>query len=302
MAGSFGKMNDQQRELLDQAQQITYRRLDGEDDLQIHFFRPEGNAAEIDSDTPQRPVILFFFNSGWDRGNVVQFAPQALHFVERGAVCGLVEYRTRKSHPLSTPMLSYRDGLAAVRCTRSHAEQLHIDPDRVTVCGAGAGANIAACTTMGGVKVKPDGHEEYDDYSDQPDAAVLLSTLIDIKKSSHTFKQFSDTPGDAKKLSLSNLVDHSSKSPILMIHGTEDHITVLEDAQNFVEKMERRKGYFEFHAFEGRDSNFFNLNMDPTSFEASLNLIDRFLVSHAFLEEDDNPNGASLVSWREQDF
>ena len=64
----------------------------------------------------------------------------------------------------------------------------------------------------------------------------------------------------------------------------------------------RKKDEFEFHAFEGRDSNFYNLNMDPVSFEAALNHIDRFLVEHLFLEMNNDPNGASLVSWREKDF
>ncbi len=132
---------------------------------------------------------------------------------------------------------------------------------------------------------------------------MLLSSIIDIKKTSFASKQFSAKPAEAKKLSLSSMIDHSPPCPVIMIHGTADRMTSIDEAMAFAAKMKRRKkNEFQFHAFEGRDSNFYNLNMDPMSFEAALNLIDTFLVDHLFLEMNDEPNGASLVSWREQDF
>ena len=142
------------------------------------------------------------------------------------------------------------------------------------------------------------------EFSFVPDAAVLLSAIIDINKRSFAYKQFSNKPSEARKLSLSSMVDHSPPCPVIMIHGTADRMTSIDEAEAFALKMRRRrkKGDFAFHAFEGRDSNFYNLNMDPISFEAALNLIDQFLVDHLFLDMNDDPNGASLVSWREEDF
>ncbi|MDF1815690.1 MAG: alpha/beta hydrolase [Verrucomicrobiales bacterium] len=296
MAGSFDSLTSAQQQLLEQAQGFAYRKTKSGEELKIHFYLPKGL-----KEGPKRPVFLFFFSGNWDRGNIVQFAPHALHFVERGAVCGLVEYSTRTTHPESTPMDSALDGMAAVRFVRKYKDQLHIDSSKVIVMGAGAGGNIAGCAALG-AKLK-DASEDLAGFSSVPNACALLSSIIDIKKTSFAFKQFSDKPSEAKKLSLSSMVDHSPPCPFVMIHGTADRMTSIDDAEAFAAKMQRRKkSDFEFHAFEGRDSNFYNLNMDPMSFEAALNIIDRFLVNHLFLEMNDDPNGASLVSWREQDF
>ncbi len=296
MAGSFDSINSQQQKLLEQAQGFAYRKIQGGAELKIHFYLPKDLKVG-----PRRPVFLFFFSGYWDRGNIVQFAPQALHFVERGAVCGLVEYSTATNHPGSTPLNSTLDGMAAIRFVRKYEAQLHIDSAKVIVMGAGAGANIAGCAALG-AKIK-DPSEDHSGFSSIPNAAVLLSAVIDIHKRSYAYKQFASKPAEAKKLSLSSMIDGSPSCPMIMIHGTADRMTYIQDAQAFANKMKRKKKEeFEFHPFEGRDSNFYNLNMDPMSFEAALNLIDRFLVQHLFLEINDNPNGASLISWREQDF
>ena len=297
MTGSFDSITTQQEQLLAQAQAAPYRATNQGEDLKIYFYRPPHA-----QDGPRRPVVLFFFSSNWDRGNVIQFAPHALHFVDRGAVCGLVEYRTKSTHPASTPLLTAGDALAAIRFVRYYQENLHIDPEKVIVMGAGAGANITGCSAFK-IRIK-ENLGDFADASPVPNAAVLLSTIIDIHRRSFAFNQFKDHPSEAKKMSLSLLADHSSPAcPLLMIHGTEDRLTSINDAETFAAKVGRRKkSSFEFHPFEGRDSNFYNLNMDPVSFEAALNLIDEFLVRHELLDPNEDPNGASLVSWREEDY
>lgn len=295
--GTFNSLTNQQKQLLEQAQTATYKVPEDGEELKIHFYLPKGL-----KEGPKRPVILFFFSSQYDRGNVIQFAPQALYFVERGAVCGLVEYQTAFSHPGSTPIMSVMDGLAAIRFVRLYEDQLHIDGSRVIVAGGGAGANIAGCAALG-AKIRDENEEGASEINPLPNAAVLLSSLIDVTKKSFAYRQFAYKPSDAKRVSLSGLVDGSPRCPMIMIHGTDDRMTPLIEAEVFAEKMKKaKKNDFEFQAFEGRDANFFNLNMDPMSFEASLNEIDKFLVKHLMLDLNENPNGASLVSWREEDF
>ncbi len=296
MAGSFDSLANQQKQLLEQAQALTFKTA-GSEELKVHFYLPKGL-----KEGPRKPVFLFYFSSNWDRGNVIQFAPQALYFVDRGAVCGLVEYRTKSTDPSSTPLDSTKDVFSSIRFTRKYQDQLHIDPAKVVAIGAGAGANMAGCAALG-LDLSRELDDDYGNISALPDAAVMLSTLIDVNRKSFAAKQFDENLGDARKLSLSALVEHSPRCPVIMIHGTADRLTSIQEAEAFAVKMKRRKkGEFEFHPFEGRDSNFYNLNVDPVSFEAALNQIDRFLVEHLFLERSDDPYGASLVSWREQDF
>lgn len=292
MNKGFKWVNEREKLLLKSARTLAYKALPEGDELSIHFFLPK----EF-KDGPPRPVFLFFNSGAWDRGRVIQFAPQALYYVERGAVCGLVEYRSRSSHPESRPLQSLQDGLAAIRYARQQAGPLHLDTDRVVVVGAGAGANIAACALMGIPASESAG--EAAPVGGRPNAAVLLSAIVDVNKGGYGFDAFSDA-ADARVLSLSRHVD-SGVPPMLLIHGTADRLVPHEDVAEFAAKMERKKNLCECVEFEGRDHHFFNLNFDPISYEASLAVIDDFLDRHGLLKKDENHESPQLITWREKD-
>ncbi|MEM9018084.1 MAG: alpha/beta hydrolase fold domain-containing protein [Verrucomicrobiota bacterium] len=296
MARPIKLLSEREKLLLESAQKLTYREVEGGKDLSIYFYLPKDLKEKID-----RPVLLFFNSGGWDRGSVIQFAPHALYYVERGAVCGLVEYRNKASHPDSSALESIQDGLLAIRFTRHYSEKLCLDPSKVIAVGAGAGGNIAGAATM---KAHIPGEEsEFNLSSSQPDAAVLISAIIDPEKGSYGREQFSSS-GAARRASLFRYISNSNP-PILMIHGTADRLVPFEMVSSFSEKMARKKGRFELVEFEGRDQNFFNYNTDPASYEVALSHIDRFLDHHGLLEridDDDDDDGPRLISWRESDY
>ena len=293
MNKGFKWMNEREKLLLKSARTLPYMTLQDGDELSIHFFLPKDF-----KEGPPRPVFLFFNSGAWDRGNVIQFAPQALYYVERGAVCGLVEYRNRASHPASRPLQSLQDGLAAVRYTRQQAEPLHLDRNRVIAVGAGAGGNIAACALMG---IPTSGlAAESDPLETRPNAAVLISSIIEVNKGGYGYDAFADA-AEARLLSLSRHVD-SGVPPMLLIHGTADRLVPHEDAAEFAAKMERKKNPCDYVEFEGRDHHFFNLNVDPVSYEASLAVIDDFLDRRGILKKEGNHESPQLITWREKDY
>lgn len=293
MAKRESILNEREKVLLENAQSLTYRTaLDGSE-LAIYFYFPK------DLETRSDHTLFLFFNSGgWDRGSVIQFAPQALYFVDRGAVCGLVQYQNRATHPESNAMDALQDGQEAVRFVRHFSEKLHIDPQKVIAVGAGAGASIA-----GGVTMKahiPAVESPYALSDSQPNGAVLLSSIIDIERGTYGFDQFSGS-SDAKSASLSRYVANGLP-PMLMIHGTEDRLVPFSKASAFAAKMKKKKTPFEFVEFEGRDQNFFNMNTDPVSYEASLSVMNDFLDQHGILAKPEENDDSRLISWREQDF
>ena len=293
MAKSIQLLNERERILLESAQPLTYREFVGAQDLSIRFYFPRD--LEEDSD---RPVFLFFHGGAWDRGVIIQFAPHALYYVERGAVCGLVEYRHAKSHPESTAIDAIQDGMTAVQFVRHFSEKLHIDPNRVVLVGAGAGANIAGCAALGAHIPNPD--SPYSESDSRPNGAILLSSIIDIEKGGYGYERFAN-PGDARRASLSRYTG-ATHPPMLMIHGTADRLVPYDDALDFSEKMSKKKGAFEFVEFEGRDRTFFNHNTDPISYEAALSTMNSFLDRHDLLEASEDDDESRLISWRESDF
>ncbi|MDF1859584.1 MAG: alpha/beta hydrolase [Verrucomicrobiales bacterium] len=293
MAKSVQLLNERERILLKSAQALTYRKLEEGEDLSIRFYFPR----DLEEGS-KRPVILFFHGGAWDRGVIIQFAPHALYYLERGAVCGLVEYRHKASHPESTPIESIQDGQTAVQFVRHFSEKLHIDPNKVILVGAGSGANIAGCA---GMKAHiPMADTDYSLSDPQPNAVVMLSSIIDLEKGRYGYEQFSKS-SDCRKASLSRYVS-GDLPPMLMIHGTADRFVPFEYAVDFAEKLGKRKSRFQFVEFEGRDQNFFNHNTDPVSYEAALSTINEFLEKHGFLEKSDDDDESRLISWRECDY
>lgn len=286
-------VQDRQRLLLEQADSMVFKTVDPDPDLNIHFYLPDSH-----TEGPPRPVILFFFSSGWDRGHVTQFAPQALHFADRGAVTGLVEYRTDASHGAS-PVQAMQDGRSAVRWVRENAERLNIDPERVTVAGGRAGGLIAG-TLLLSTKLQddPDDNTETDG---KPNCAMLFSSMIDLDKDAYGVDRFASV-GEAKSYGLSQFITFSQR-PLIIFHGTADRFIDYKDVEHFAKKLKRKKNVCEFFPFDGRDENFYNLNVDPFSYEAVLEQCDRFLVENGMLnEKGDGEEDARLISWRENDF
>lgn len=293
MSNQFKALTERQKLLLDMAQTIHYKKAGENRDLSIHFYFPK-NLKE----GPKRPVFLFFHSGAFDRGNPIQFAPHALYFVERGAVCGLVEYRTKAIDPESTPMDAVQDGHSAIRFVRHFEEKFHADPDKLVAFGAGAGGNIAGCAALKAhVPAHPD---DFNLCSPRPNAVVLFSPILEIIKDSYSSAEFDDA-SMARKLSLTRYISGGCP-PMQVFHGTLDRLIPISISEKFVVRMARRRNKCELFPFEGRDHNYYNMNVDPVSYEACLTLIDGFLARHGILPENTDESGARLISWREEDF
>lgn len=293
MKKAFNWAKDREKVLLEGARRAVYKTIEDGGELAIHFFLPKEFA-----EGPPRPVLLFFNGGAWDRGSVIQFAPHALYFVGRGAVGGLVEYRNRTAHPGSTPSQAVQDARAAFRYVRSHAGDCNADPARVVGIGAGAGANLVGAALMK-APLSPT-ETDFRPEDSQPNGAVLVSALLDLKRGGYGYDQCSGA-AEARRLSLSRLIE-PGLPPMLLIHGTEDRFVPFEEVSEFAGKMVRKHNPCRLVEFEGRDRDFFNLNFDPLSFEACLAEIDTFLDAHDLLKRREDEAGPHLLSWREGDF
>lgn len=293
MTKAFQWSGEREQLLLKNAKQLSYETLGDGRELVVYLYLPPEP-----SEGGSHPGFLFFNSGAWDRGSVIQFAPQALYYVGRGAICGLVEYRNRGSHPGSCPIDALRDGRSAIHTLRQHAASLHLDPTRVVVVGGGAGANIAAGAAMG--IPLPGCDPALNAATARPDAAILFSAILDIEKGGYGYDSFSDE-AEARLASLSRHVNTGSP-PLLLLHGTADRLVPLEDAAEFADKMKRHHNVCELAEFEGRDGNFYNFNVDPVSYEASLATMDDFLDRHGLLMKGENHEGPQIISWREQDY
>lgn len=286
-------LQDREKLLLARAKRVPYESFGSGGELALHFYLPK----DFREGEP-RPVLLFLHGGSWDRGNVVQFAPQALHYVERGAISALVEYRHAGSNPAGRPIDALMDVRSAVRYLRGHAEELHLDPGRIALVGAGAGANLAALIALGAPLLPAEAR--FKPAQSSVAAAVLVSALYDFSKEKPGFAACADA-AEAREVSPGKHLAGDG-APLLLLHGNADRLVPIEEVTKFYSRLERKRKGCRLVEMEGRDRDFFNLNVDPLSYEIALSEIDRFLHTHGLLKIDPNDEGPHLISWRETDY
>ncbi len=276
---------DRDAELLASAESVAYKELDDGTSLMSHVFFPAGERVGA-----RRPAILFFFGSGFDTGRVSQFAPHALYFAGRGAVSILVDYRTHQQHGAS-PIEAMQDARSAIRWVRFYAGPLGVDPARVIVAGALGGGTIAA--TAGMKHNLADDQTDPTDVDPIPDAMVLFSPLIEIAKGGYGSEAFEQNGLSARDAALLPHID-KGLPPALFLHGTDDRITPIGLVEKFVHRMRKKKNDCRLVPFEGRQHSFYNLNVDPVTYDACNAEMDEFLVDTGFLDPAPENTGGEV--------
>lgn len=288
MRPAINAVVDRQNELLGQAESFVYKKIEQGPDLHAHVHYPKGEKSG-----ENRPVVLFFYSSSWDRGEVTQFSPHCLYFADRGAITILIEYRVVSTHGTG-PYEAMADARTAIRWVRYNKNHLGIDEFKIVASGAMAGAQLV----LGAAMIRDFEDDESDvQLSCVPDAMVLFSPIVDISKKGYGLGYF-DNAKAARKASPIRYV-RRKLPPTLLFHGTADRKVPFRGVERFARKMKWRRNACELMKFEGRDHGFFNMNVDVEAYEATVSAADRFLVETGFLDSDDEDDGTPrLLSWR----
>ena len=262
------------REILKDAATYVYERRP-QGDVLAHLFLPEKDGSE------PRPVVVFFHGGLWDTPTPTQFVPHCLHFASRGAVAVAAETRTAAKHATG-PLEAIEDARDLIRWLRHNADTFHLDPDKITIGGAGGGAFLALLATM----PKPKDLPATDGFDCFPQALILFSSLVNTASKSPVSDHFPD-PKTAKRLSPTNLI-RRKLPPMLFFHGKSDRITPFDEVDKFRRRMRWRGNSCELIDFERADHSFFNFNVSHKNFELTIGAADRFLVDHGLLPPEES--------------
>lgn len=267
---------DRNRALLARGTGYVYKEVAGHE-LAAWVFTPEGHQPSA-----RRPAILFFFSSAWDSGLLSQFAPHCLHFADRGMVAATVEYRTASQHQAG-PLDAMSDARSAVRWIRRHAAELGVDPEKIAGGGGSAGAHAILTAAM--IRDKElDAPSDPSDQSCVPDALVLFDPVVALTPGGKFGAEKFPSAKAARQASPIHRV-RKKLPPMILFHGTHDRLLPFSATRSFAKKMRRwyRRNDCRLVPFEGCGHSFFNFNVDPRFFEATINQADSFLVEKGFL-------------------
>ncbi|MCA8995618.1 MAG: alpha/beta hydrolase [Planctomycetaceae bacterium] len=253
----------------DPNRKITYKVV-GEVELQLHVFEPKAKAKE------PRAAIVFFFGGGWNGGSPSQFYPHCRHLADQGMWAAAAEYRVNKTHG-TTPFECVADGKSAIRFVRSHAKELHVDPNRIAASGGSAGGHVAAAVaTVPGL----DERGESQEISCRPNALVLFNPVYDNGPDGYGHSRVADRYEEISPMH--NIRD--GIPPAIVFLGTEDKLIPVDTAKTFQAKMKERGADSRLFLYEGQPHGFFNFGRSENQYyEETVAEMDEFLRDHGFL-------------------
>jgi acetyl esterase len=242
-------------------EEIIYTQT-AEGDLRVRIYKPE-------TQTTDRPAVVFYFGGGWNKGNLDQFKTHSEHLAKHGMVCVCAEYRVKALHGTS-PIACVEDGRSAFRWVKSQADNLGIDPTRIAVGGGSAGGHIALCVLLAnGVNATED------DLSIECDPSLLLlfNPVGDMVSRADRF----ENEGEARSVSPIHLLDDRS-GPSIMFYGSDD--VMIEEGRALLEKSRSIGVESELHIADGEKHTFFNRS---PWLESTTDLTHGFLHRHGYV-------------------
>lgn len=251
---------------------FVYRHA-GTNELRLHIVKPTQWKA-----SDKNPCLVMFFGGGWASGTPEKSVGWAKWAAKLGMVGIAPDYRTRKRMG-GTPEDCVSDARAAVRWVQEHAAELGIDPAKIAVMGASAGAHIAAWTA---IPKKGPGADDPGSPDPLPVALILLNPVSDTKDGGYGgTKRFG---GSAERALACSVPDQmpDKMPPALIFHGTKDETVPYANSTALMEKLKAKGNRCELVTFEGLGHSYYSSKFGAAGASAKLKTEEeaaKFLVS-----------------------
>jgi acetyl esterase/lipase len=196
-----------------------------------------------------RPALIIIHGGGWIEGDKSSFtslkywAPgNIIDFAKLGFVAATINYRMSREAPFPAAV---EDCKCAVRWLRAHAQEYHIDVNRIGAWGNSAGGHLALLLGMrAGIK-ELEGDGPYQEQSSSVQAVVSDSgpVNLDFRRPDNAglagvIAQFLAGPDEtlAGRIKKASPVSYVKKElpPLLLIYGTADAQVAVGPVDEFV--------------------------------------------------------------------
>ena len=237
-------------------------------------YGPAGERNMLDIYVPEKaagklPLIVWIHGGGWQAGNK-EGCPAVSTFPHR-YIFASINYRFSQTDVFPAQM---HDCKGAIRYLRAHAEQYHIDPDKVCVWGASAGGHLVALLgtsgdikeaegTVGGNLDQSSGVQAVIDWFGPTDMSVFFKQAESVE---NIFKEIPDASPIArlfggpvgKHLDLVKAADpinyipnQKKLPPFFIVHGDKDKLVPLAQSEILVEALKKAGGDVQLEVIVG---------------------------------------------------
>lgn len=163
------------------------------------------------------PVIIWLCGGAFTHVDRNVWTPEMAYFCKNGFAVASIDYSStaRTKFPMQL-----EDIKLAIRYLKAHADQLHLDADRMVIMGESAGAYLAALAAVTGDRPEYD-TGEYLEHSSAVCAAVPMYPCV------------REVYMEGNRIIMPDITRFISKNtpPFLIFHGTCDNIVPHEESE-----------------------------------------------------------------------
>lgn len=179
------------------------------------------------------PAVLMIHGGAWAGGSRSNMAGNALFLANNGYAVASISYRFAPSHVFPAQLEDCREGL---KWLVEHAEQFHIDTNRIASWGHSAGGHLACLVAATDAEKDPE--------TPQLKAVVAGAAPCDFTNEPLESRRLSFFLGGSRAEKpgtyvMASPISHVTAKcpPIFFFHGTEDNVVPIEEAQVMHDKL-----------------------------------------------------------------
>ena len=202
------------------------------------------------------PVLVWICGGAWITMEKAAHMPFLIQLARKGYIIASIEYRMSSTKHFPAQI---EDVKSAIRYLRAHAEELHIDPDRIAVGGESAGGHLAALAGVTGAEKEFDQGENLEQSSsvcavldfygpstflqeeaENVDNAEERQAQTDWEEPSPVDMLLGYDPAkhpeEASRAAALSYVNEKT-TPFFIIHGQADHVVPVENSRRLADRL-----------------------------------------------------------------
>ncbi len=225
--------------------QDIYYIKDGHDRQTLDVYVPAEAEGKL-------PLVIWIHGGGWRNGD--KRSCPALYLLKEGYVVASINYRLSQDAVFPAQI---QDCKAAIRYLKSHADQFHIDPNRVGVWGSSAGGHLVALVGTSGdvtdlehpqspkseftstVQAVCDYYGPTDFVNMDKHATIKRPVMPDSAESPESKLLGGPIQENLEKAKAASPITYVTKNdpPFLIVHGDSDPLVPVSQSKVLQEKL-----------------------------------------------------------------
>ena len=213
------------------------------------------------------PAVVWVHGGGWSDENLTRkYLPgtEMARLSKRGFVTVSVDYRLCQEAPFPAQI---EDCKAAVRFLRAHAEEFHVDPERIAAWGESAGGHLVELMAYSTDEEFVD--DSYPGFSSRIQAVIPWYAPSDLRmneeewKASDIYQKLFAFPVPKeweRMMEAASPVCYASRTnpPTLLMHGDADRLVSLENSRQMYEALKAAGNDVRLITIPGQGHGFFD--------------------------------------------